>query len=459
MGIEATFHSLKNKYNSTIELTGGRQVDCELRSGSSQKNPLLKVRGFNVQDFNFVKIPYFERIYTIENKEYDAELGVWYIDCKVDVLKSFRDDILNSTQMVTRTSDVDQIDYSLADSLAVPRCNVHANVNNLSGLLTNFTTNIWEMLVVVNTVGNGYICMTMSDYNALMNAFMGKNDPLPTEFFSQEIARQFFNPTSYIISQMAFPIVGDSAVFYDSFHPKVGWWEIDEVTCHYLRTGFMRYQSTTAIGVHPQCEQRELHYLNYPPYRTTNAYVAGFGMIPLDDNKILPYDTIDCELIIDFMGGGAKLTFRNKAHQIIGYSTASMGMEIAKVDRQPANIIGVVQNALTGGAIGGPVGALAGGLNGAIREVAGSTSVSTMGSTGGIGGWVDMGRSVIQTDYKLVRTPSNYRLGKPCYKNIQLRANAQGSYVECLTGRVNCKATYEEQKEIENLLKTGIYLD
>ena len=110
MGIEATFHSLKNKYNSTMELTGGRSVSCELRSGSSQKNPLLKVRGFDVQPFNYVSIPYFERIYTIENKEWDAELNVWYIDCKVDVLKSFREDILNSTQMVTRTSDVDQID-------------------------------------------------------------------------------------------------------------------------------------------------------------------------------------------------------------------------------------------------------------------------------------------------------------------------------------------------------------
>ena len=459
MSIETTFYNMSQKYNSTMLPTGGTSVNCELRSGGSQKNPSLKVRGFNVQNYNYVHIPYFQRYYTIENKEWDAELSVWYVDCKVDVLKSFRDDILNSTQMVTRTSDVDNIDYTIADSLAVPKCNVYQTVNYLTDLLPSYTNNIWDMLVVLNTVGSGYICLTLSAYNDLMKAFLGKNDPPPTEFFSQEIARQFFNPTSHIISQMAFPIKGDGSVFTGNFNPFVGWWQLDTITCHYLRYGFIRYESSTSITVHPQCESRELHYLNYPPYRHTTAYVAGFGMIPLDDSKILPYDTIRCELIVDFMGGGAKLTFRNRTGQIIGYSTAMMGMEIAKVDRNPVNVLGVVQNALIGGAVGGPVGALAGGINGALKEVQGSTSVTTMGSTGGIGGWADMNRSVIQTDFKYVQKPSTYRLGQPCYKNIQLRSNAQGSYVECLTGRVNTRATNEEQKEIENFLKTGIYLD
>ena len=458
MGIEATFYNLKNKYNSTMELTGGRLVNCELRSGSSQKNPLLKVRGFDVQPYNYVSIPYFERVYTIEDKEWDAELNVWYIDCKVDVLKSYREDILNSTQLVTRTSDVDQIDYSIADALAMPKATTSKAAYPLFNLLPKYTNNLSQMLTVVNTVGSGYICMNFETYNLMMNAFLGKNSPSATEFFSQEIARQFFNPTSHIISQMAFPIIADGDIYYDSFHPQVGWWVLDNVTCHYLRNGFYRFTSTTSVGGHPQAD-REIHYLNFAPYRVVNAYVAGFGMIPLDNSKILPMDTISCELIVDFMGGGAKLTFRNTNGQIIGYSTASMGMDIAKVSRDPVNVIGVMQQALTGGAIGGPVGALAGGVNGAIREVAGSNSLSTMGSTGGIGGWADMDRSRLQVEFKNTAQPGVYRVGRPCYKNIQLRANAQGSYVECLTGRVNCKATYEEQKEIENLLKTGIYLD
>lgn len=103
---DITFY--KNESNSNFvnkKLTLNHTMQGTLRDGTSLIDPILLVEanapGFQANGYNYVYVPDFKRYYYITNIV-STYYKLWEIHCHVDVLMSFKEDILNQVAIVSR---------------------------------------------------------------------------------------------------------------------------------------------------------------------------------------------------------------------------------------------------------------------------------------------------------------------------------------------------------------------
>lgn len=457
MAVDVTFYYFQKKINSTARPSDGNTVSCELRDGSDKYSPNLEIRGIAVNTYNYMYIPLFGRYYYIDKCTWNAEQYFWVVTGTVDVLTTFAPDIMNTYDMIIRSDSLG--DPSIQDSLAVTKGRTSKLVNYLDtgALLPNFTSNMYECLVVCQVAGNGFVAMTLYDYSLLLQNFFKQNAITTGDYWTIDIARLVMNPASHFISQMGFPMNINNLVS-DNFHPQIGGYEITEVTAHRLAQSFITYSDTVTAPYHPQCTDGNLNnYLNYAPYMSHKAYVGGFGDIPLDSSKITPGENIRVELTVDFLDGGAKIKFINAQNQNIGYSVAQMGFPLAMATRQPQNFFGAISNALAGAGVGGVATALGGLATGMAQALVGSGSVYSSGSTGGCGGWADFNTSKLISEARYVKFPDSVTMGKAYYQRG--RIGDFSGFVQCGTGIVSCGGNHVEKEEIRKQLTGGVYIE
>ena len=87
-----------------------------------------------VINFNYIYIPELRRYYYVENSTI-REDGFVQIQCKVDVLKSFKTDILASTQYVERQQN--KCTYQLPDNLYNIKSNRNLTIKNFGSEIIN----------------------------------------------------------------------------------------------------------------------------------------------------------------------------------------------------------------------------------------------------------------------------------------------------------------------------------
>ena len=444
-----TFYQFSKRPNSTKQPTGGTDIDCAMRTGYSDVRPKIEFRG-DPRAYNYMKIG--DNYYHITDKTFNAEENFFIVEGERDPLATFKTAILASTQAILRTSDSDYQDTALADSLALPLAKTGKVAYNFGGALLgdDFTNSRSDQTVIVAVAGKGFICMEMFFYDKLISNMFYTQEP------TEEIAKWIMDPSSWYIGQMGFPIKIDAIKYGGAFHPQVAWWDMDDVLAYHPKTE-LYYSTQVACRMHPDSGGNPDHYLNNPPYISHSLYVGGFGQIALDSNKIVAGDTLTIELFIDLLSGGAKLKASNSDNQVVGYSAAQMGYDVAMASRNPPNIIGTAATALIGGAVGGVAGAIGGGIA-AMSQMQGAGGAITSGSMGGAGGWSDIGSSRIECTYKRMDNYGNSVIGRPSSSTTQL-SNLEGEYVECATASVSCRATPAEKSMIRETLKGGVYLD
>lgn len=466
MGVSVTFYSNFNKRgNSTKQPAGGTTLNCELRDGgSSVLNPNLEVRGVSAFAYNYMYIPDFRRYYYIDTFQWNAEEGYWLISGNSDPLASAKEQIVASSQFVMRADTLSQNDITVIDGLALPRSRVTSRYTyDIVGGDYPFppvASGFGAQTVIVNVAGEGYFCLSGSQYNLMVASFFGYADPQGTQWITQDIARQIVNPSSHFMSQTAFPFsfsvikddIGGTAI-----NPKVAFWQLTNVTAYYVNRTWKEYGGTVQVGYHPQSNNDNTHYLNNPPYVNYSLYIGGLGLIGLDNSKIQAGETLYIRLNIDFAGGGARVKVINSSGQIVGYATGECGYNVAMISRKSADAIGVVQNTLVGGIVGGVAGALMAGATSAISQIGGSGSAIVHGSTGGCGGWQDFSSSRMQAEYKSVINPNINKEGYPVCKTLTLSALV--GYVQCRNASVQTHLTREETIQIENALNGGVYIE
>lgn len=446
--MNVTFYSFSKRQNSTARPTGGTVIDCAMRSGFSPLKPKLEVRG-NPTEYNYMKID--TNYYYITDCIFNAEENFFIVEGERDPLATFRTQIFNSSQAILRTSDTSNQAEYLADSLAIPiaqpyRISSAFGDDLFGGAFTDVRDN---HTVIVAVAGKGFVCTQMAQYENLIRAMFYTQAP------QDEIAKWVVNPASWFIGQMAFPLEIAYILEGTASGVQVAWWNIPDVSVWHPKT-MLNFTTTVQVPFHPDSGANPDHYLNQPPYVSYSIYAAGFGQIAVDSNKLRAGESLTVKLDIDLMSGGAKIKFTNTFGQVVAFSSAQMGYDVAYASRNPPNVLGAVSAPLIGGAVGGALGVVGGAMS-AISQLAGSQGAITTGSTGGAGGWNDYTSSRLEATYKRVSKYANARVGRPSDRTLTL-SSQEGFYVECLTGSVNCKATPAEKNLIENTLKGGVYL-
>lgn len=106
-------HSEKNKLEKV--LTDSQVFTGTLRGITSVISPEIDLEVENPTGFNYAYIPDFGRYYFI-NDMVSIRSGLWKISMRVDVLMSFKSDILNSRGIIVDTESVNADVYQEHDS-------------------------------------------------------------------------------------------------------------------------------------------------------------------------------------------------------------------------------------------------------------------------------------------------------------------------------------------------------
>lgn len=123
------FYNMSDERKINKELIVGDVLDGELRESVSVMSPTIRFENESVMRYNYAYIPDFQRYYTITNRTCFRD-GLWDISFAVDVLMSFRNDIINLQAIVDKQSMASNGDEYIDDGSLVSDNNTFSTVYN-----------------------------------------------------------------------------------------------------------------------------------------------------------------------------------------------------------------------------------------------------------------------------------------------------------------------------------------
>lgn len=135
--------SPNNSINKLLE--AGLEVEVKLKDNTSISTPsiLLYLENTQINNYNFCYIPTFKRYYFIDNISIQRQ-NLFVLDLKVDVLESYKEDILKSKAYITQSTSINPYFNEDYDVLIKKECDVYKS--SKSNALTNNT-------IILVTVG------------------------------------------------------------------------------------------------------------------------------------------------------------------------------------------------------------------------------------------------------------------------------------------------------------------
>lgn len=93
--------------NNTINKTLSNETEytIKFKGVADIKNPVVLLTSETFLNFNYAYIPDFERFYFINNIEINPN-KIYTLNLSVDVLESFKNDILSSKGMITKQTNI-----------------------------------------------------------------------------------------------------------------------------------------------------------------------------------------------------------------------------------------------------------------------------------------------------------------------------------------------------------------
>ena len=323
-----TLYNFNKKANSTARpQIVGRTYYCSIKNVDSILTPVVELAdttGNNkIPLFNYAYIPDFKRYYFIDDISYSV--GTWSISMHCDVLGTYRDDIFDSRQYVSRSAS--QYDTNIVDSLYLTKemtsgtefahyyytndqyGNDYVRVKRSDGTTgtekffnVSFTQGCFIVGIVGdNTAGVTYYAFSNSGFNEFISSAMTFT-PSDMSDVSNGIANAIWNPIQYITSVRWFPV----SPFYTTTEKDIvlGGYQLPTLTIGGYPVNvdeIDRFYVPITIPNHPDSSDRP--YLNLSPFRELNLYFQPFGCFPIDTTKVYNSTSITCEIAVDYCGG------------------------------------------------------------------------------------------------------------------------------------------------------------
>lgn len=306
-----------------------------------------------VPTYNYAYIEEFNRYYFITDTIFN--LGVWTLPLAVDLLASFKTDILNSRQYVIRSSSKsnpfiidtayrtyrdgdERLFWKSPQITSVTRWN---KVTERWVAVDPFNQNLEDGHFVVGVVGSSetgvtYYVMGVTEFRDFLNqAFT--TVPANMTDIEPGTASVLFNAVQYITSCRWYPhgILPNNTgsahiriIYVGPLKVDLGYADAD---CYALnKSAVEEFQCTVNLPVHPQVNAN-MEYLNLSPYTELGLYMQPFGILPIDTTKVFGSDRLNIHWYVDYCAGCANLEVRNNSdaeHGIIVASSAEYGVPL-----------------------------------------------------------------------------------------------------------------------------------
>lgn len=457
MAVTATFYNFSKRKNSTKVIdVDGTDFEVNLKGTTSLLRPvfLLSADSFNYNYCNFNGRYYWiDDIRSIRN-------DLWSVECSVDVLASWKSDIVNTTAMVLYSaSDNNQL---IKDSRNV----VTTAVTRTAKYLNMDMFDITGSYVLATLSGPASEAINNS-FSVLYGLTAGSLGALAQEFNNPDTLtaiKQFFdNPTETIVFCRWLPrnLIGGPTRLVPV---KFGDYE-SSVTGTLIEENF-----ASEIG-DIEIPWQTSDFRNYEPYSSAILYLPGVGNIQLPLASLAGLDTLSIQCVMDYVTNQIHYQVTDgTGANCIGTYSGSVGVDIPIAAVQSGNVVGTAGGlAAVAGALGvtaatgltaGTGAALIGGLYTAATSSV-SQLIHSAGSYGG-GYNVKAGGTTIRIEIfrnQSVQEPSEYVniIGNPCMKTRQI--SGLSGYCQTEDFQVAGTMTEQEKEQINSAMNGGVYIE
>lgn len=466
--MQAIFYQFAKRTNSTKLPSGGQGFGIDLKAPCNIIDPEIKIATqSDPTGFNYCYLPTFSRYYWVKNWTYSD--GLWNASLTVDTLASYRDQIGNSTEYVTRSSA--QYDGTISDGLYPASAKVQSVTTAFQG---GFAETISEGFFVIgfvaktpNSIGAvTYVVMSPGNAKKLSSKLLTDVSYLSIDNaeISDSLTKILFNPYQYIVSCNYFPfdIAKLTAHLPLVSSVDVGWWSVD-VPCWILGEDNNNLTKSVSVGIpkHPQAASRGV-YCNASPYTDYTIFLQPFGVIPLDASKLWGAATLSIQYTVDLFTGDSILRMFTDTNQLVHDTTAKLGVPI-----QLSNITfdvpsggGLLQTGIAA-AFGGLQAALTGGSfsdvgNGILNAAqATNADVASKGATGSTIAFDSVPYMVAR--FKILVDDNNEDHGRPLCKRVQL--STIPGFIMVDDPDIALNATAAEIDSVKSYLKNGFFYE
>lgn len=464
MSISVGFTTESKRENSTKQCTMSATHNCVFKNGCSMLNPTLLLElPFNTFP-NYTGFKIDDRYYNITDIR-SVRNNLFEVSGHVDVLATYKSDIGNSTEYVTRAAGA--YNPYVIDSKYPALADTDLSSVYLTGLSTDA-----EGTYIVGVVGTGndnpsmvtYYAFNAYTFSELMLALFDENyldNSLPD--ISLELQKELVNPFQYIVSCYWYPIPYSYFVS-NGFLATVyfGWWKaqysveggLSTVVAIQIpeRIRVYSWEQTFNPPKHPQNATRGI-YLNDSPYTRYTLNCYSFGSIPLNPSPFVDGDAGVIEIDCDVFTGVAQMYIAcagSRLHTAI----SQFGVPI-QINQNTANVIGGAVDAFTGVGylLSGKHMGLVAGVVSAIESA--FPQVQTQGANGSKVAFLQTPNIV--GEFRNIADEDNTTIGRPLCAPRQI--NSLSGYIQCENVDISLAATSTEREEVIQFMENGFFYE
>lgn len=467
--MQATFYQFAKRTNSTKRPSGGQGFGINLKAPCNIIDPEIKIASqSDPTGYNYCYLPTFSRYYWVKNWTYSG--GLWVASLTVDTLASYREQIGNSTEYVTRSSA--QYDGTISDGLYPASAKVQSVTTAFQGGFAETISGGFFVIGFIaknaNSVGAvTYVVMTSGNAKKLSAKLLTDVSYLSIDNteISDSLTKVLFNPYQYIVSCNYFPfdIAKITAHLPLVSSVDVGWWSID-VPCWILGEDNNKLTKSVSVSIpkHPQAGSRG-GYCNASPYTDYTIFLQPFGVIPLDASKLWGAVTLSIQYMVDLFTGDSILRIFTDSNQLVHETTAKLGVPIQLSNITfdiPSGSGGLLHTGIAA-AFGGIQAALSGGSfsdvgNGILNAAqATNADVASKGATGSTIAFDSVPYMVAR--FKILTDDNNTDHGRPLCKRVQI--STIPGYIMVDDPDIALTATAEEIDSVKSYMKNGFFYE
>ena len=388
---------------------------------------------------------------------------LWTAHMEVDVLASWKNEIGESTQYVTRSASA--FDGSIIDGLYPAKGDV---------TLSAESTSIWPTVTaisggsyVVGIVNNSadaigavaYYVFSEAQFRAFMAYLMGDVSWTgQIEEISADLLKVLFNPMQYITGVMWYPDNAPAGTAVTSI--PFGWWNLPVSAAKLKTSGVAPSATNIAIPKHPQAAARG-KYLNAAPFSQYTLDSRVWGMIPIDTTAIINADALFMSYRVDYTTGISDMYLTSDINNYaIAVRRAQYGVpvQIAQIGQ---NYLNMALTAVNGAANVtknwlNPAGAITAGAN-MIGDMVNASmpDFATSGSNGTVANFTTA--PTLYAKFLPVVSDDNEDRGRPYCKKVKL--STLPGYQVISDPDMSLPGTSEENRMVKSYLASGYFYE
>lgn len=458
--MEAVFYSFSKRRNSTKQPTGGTTIDVNLKAVTDMRSPILVLSYQGIPAFNYFSLD--GKYYWIDSIESIRD-NVWAIHGRIDVLASFKADILNTTAFVVydTTANSEIVDGRIPIKTSVTRARSFATLNPAAESFGSIIITC-QGYDGCNSyiIGYNYLQDLLNQVNPWMNDkfdnLVDPNDPITTlanlYLESQKLTLGMGNVLENIKNIIIVPF-------------NVSGSYLKEITLGAFNTGIYGavvtdtpvQSNVTSISIPWQSSG----WRRKSPYTELSLYLPFVGTVSLSPDSLIGVSSLSIKTSVNKLSGAVSYEVEADNNTILvtganaGYQIpfGSLSLTISDITASLSQVMNAAPALVSGnfGAIASIANQMSGTLAGTYNSVG--------GASGGAGAGLGLTAECCVTYHDTIAEPSTYNdlMGSPSMV-VKSLATLTG-YVQTDHFNLSKDTLSANIDEVNTLMDGGVYIE